>query len=321
VIITKAVGPSELYVPAGKIKTDNDSPVELKKVGDLALPASTTPNPLQAAGRLTVTGAARSPDGTKIVLRTYADAFEWDLANNDVVATLTGGTAPRMTPLADPFGEAISYSNDGKLFLTVSDGGQLSEDEPIQILSYTPAVPAAPTPAAPADTGGGGSWTSRISLQDITYLIAVIGLIGVLLVGAGVIGILRSRKRKAAGTGRSGRGPQGAPEISQDIPPRIGRQPQAYDGWGPASDEYGGPGASPAPASAGRVYGAGGGGVYGGGGAEGAGGGVYGGSGGGGSSGGVYGGGVYGGGGYEDPPRGTYGSRPNGGYPDGGSRC
>jgi hypothetical protein len=316
VIITKSVGPAELFAPAAALKTDNSEPVALRKVGDLTLPATTTPNPLSAPGRTTITGAARSPDGTKIALRTYADAFEWDLAGGDVVATLTGTAAPRVTPLADPFGEAIAYSVDGKQFLTVSDGGQLAEEQEISILSYTPAVPVAAQPSAAAPDTGDTSLLDRISLQDITYLIALVGVIGVLLVGAGVLGIVRSRKPPAAGrAGGSGGGPKGPPEISLDLTPRIGRQPDgAYDGFPPydsADDPYGGPAGSPAPAAApsgGRVYGgsvaappggppAPGGGVYGGGGGRS--------------------GGVYGGGGYrppaDEPPSGS-----GGGYGPGG---
>jgi hypothetical protein len=321
VIITKAFGPAELFVPAAAIKSDNAEPVALKKVGEVTLPATQTPNPLSAAGRSTVTGAARSADGTKITLRTYADAFEWDLAGGDVVATLTGGTAPRVTALADPFGEAIAYSRDGTQFLTVSDAGQLGEEQEISILSYTPAKPVAAVPPSAATDGDGGSWTDRVSLQDITYLIAVVGLIGLLLVGAGIFGIMRSRKRKATG------GPKGPPEISQDVSPRIGRQPQgAYDGfgqYGPPDDGYGGAGGSPAPASAGRVYGGGGGSVaappggrgYGGGGGYGGDGHGSGGAGAGGYGGGpAQGGNVYGGGGR--PSGGVYGG--GGGYPPAG---
>ena len=83
----------------------------LEKAGEFSLPKSTTPNRFAAAGRLTITGAARSPDGKRIAVRTYADAFEWDVQDGDLVKTLTTGT-PRMTPLEDPFGEAIAYSTD-----------------------------------------------------------------------------------------------------------------------------------------------------------------------------------------------------------------
>jgi hypothetical protein len=331
VIITKAVGPAELFVPAGEIKAGNTTPVELEKVGEITLPATTTPNPLSAAGRTTVTGAARSPDGNKIVLRTYADAFEWDLVDGDVVATLTGGAAPRVTALSDPFGEAIAYSSDGSLFLTVSDGGQIGEDEEISILSYPPTEPAADDQPVAGARGGEGSWTDQVSLQDITYLIGLVGLIGVALVGAGVIGILRARKRRSGSSGGGSGGPKGPPEISQDLTPKIGRQQPGYDGWASPHDGYGGSAASPAPASAGRVYGGGsgpggsyGGGVYGGAGS----GGVYGAGGHGAPGGGGYGGAGYGGGG-----GGGYGGGPSeplaeergyydngGGYPDGYGR-
>jgi hypothetical protein len=319
VIITKTGAKAELFVPSAALKADNDVGVPLEKAGEVTLPKTTTPNILGAGGRASVTGAARSPDGTKIVLRTYADAFEWDLVDGDVVKTLTSGAQPRVTGLTDPFGEAISYSPDGKQFLTVSDAGDLDLD--ISILSYQPSVQAQQqevpaTAAAPADKG---SWTDRLSLQDITYLVAVIGLIGALLVGAGIFGILRARRTgvaaKAGGDGE---------------PPKIGRQAvpaaDSWDGADPAfADPYepvGGPGGA-----GGRPGGA----VYGGGAAP---------------AGGVYGakrpgtGGVYGGGqpgpaqgsggygGYEGPPddggrgrgpRGFAGSGYNGsGYPGNG---
>src|SRR3712207_6972861 len=54
--------------------------------------------------------------GGKVVLRTYSDALEWDVSGGDVLAALTG--KPRVTPLPDePFGEAITYSRDGKSLL------------------------------------------------------------------------------------------------------------------------------------------------------------------------------------------------------------
>ena len=54
-----------------------------------------------------------SPDGTRIVLRTYADAFEWDVPDGDIVTAVTTGK-PRVTPLADEFGESIAYTPDGE---------------------------------------------------------------------------------------------------------------------------------------------------------------------------------------------------------------
>ncbi|MDG4823737.1 hypothetical protein O7635_17930 [Asanoa sp. WMMD1127] len=314
-VITKSTGKAELFIPAAAIKNNNQTGVEMKKVGDLTLPKTETPNLLGPAGRLTVTGAGRSPDGSKVVVRTYADAFEWDLADGgDVVAALTGDAAPRITGLSDPFGEAISYTPDGKQFVTVSDGGQLGEDEEIQILSYAPA--AAPPPATEAPAGGaageGGSFLSNLSLKDITTLIAAIGVIGLILVGAGVAGIVVARKKKAAGgdaepvpgAGKARVGRQVAPE--QATWDKDGPGGRVYGGQ-PSGGVYGGQ-----PAGAPGVYGGGGGpsgpggggGVYGGGAPQRSGG-VYGGGGGGGGGGQRGGsGGVYGGGGGGDDGRG-----------------
>ncbi|MEH1028948.1 hypothetical protein V6W11_14505 [Micromonospora profundi] len=324
-IITKVTkGKAEIYTPAAALKTGDTEPVPMRKAGEIALPATETDNPLNTFGRVAITGAARSPDGTKVVLRTYADAFEYDVSGGDIVGAVTTGK-PRVTPLADPFGEAISYSPDGKSFLTVSDGGQFSEDDPVDILAYTPSTStAAPLAAAgAAKPAASQSWFDGLSLDEITYLVGAVGLVGLLLVGAGIFGIVRARRRPlAAGSEKSD--PDGDP-----LDPVPGRG----DGDGrPAGDERrGGVYGGGAPAG-GAVYGAGAarggaapaaGAVYGGGrpaaaenggyGAPRPGGGAAGGGAGGGGAGG---GGVYGGG---RPPGG--GGRPGGGvYGAGGGQ-
>ncbi|GAA4703213.1 hypothetical protein Prum_024680 [Phytohabitans rumicis] len=225
VIITKTAGKAELYSPAAALKKNNETPVALAKVGEVTLPKTETENVFGAPGRLLVTGAARSPDGTKVVLRTYADAFEFDVTGGDIVKAITTGK-PRITPLeTDQFGEAIAYSADGKSFLTVSDLGTLDEDIKNDLLRYTPSV-AAPQATKAASIGGGAngggsdrSWLDDITLQQITYLIGGVGLLGALLVGAGVFGILRARRRPPAA-------PVGAKAGQDDTPsPTVGRQP------------------------------------------------------------------------------------------------
>ncbi|MBF9134846.1 hypothetical protein I0C86_38875, partial [Plantactinospora sp. S1510] len=318
-IITKTTGKAEIFRPSEALKKGNSEGVPLAKAGEITLPKSTTANRFGPAGRLTITGAARSPDGTRIALRTYADAFEWDVKDNDFVKTLTGGT-PRMTPLADPFGEAIAYTADGKTFLTVSDVASIDEETDVTILSYTPAKVVA---AAAAEGGAGGtkkaekSWTDSLTLDDITYLIAAVGVIGAVLVGLGIFGIVRARRRPRE-DGLGAAGPDG-----DDNDPRAGRgavpgddqdaRRSGYDNgdgsnWGPPqAGGYGDGYRSDRPADdyepAGRGRPAGG--VYGG---QPAGGGVYGGqqpAGG---------GGTYGGG----RPSGRPAGRPSGGGGGGG---
>ncbi|MFG1888335.1 hypothetical protein ACGFIR_10760 [Micromonospora sp. NPDC049051] len=247
-IITKVMsGKAQIFTPAEKMKSGDTPAVPMKKVGEISLPKTDTENRLGAPGRVAITGAARSPDGSRVVLRTYADAFEYDVADGNVAAALTGGK-PRVTALADPFGEAISYSPDGKTFLTVSDGGQLDDDAPIDILAYTPSTEG----AKPVDEGGDApkkasqSWVDGLSLSDITYLIAAVGVIGALMVAAGVFGILRARRKPAPARGDGG--PERDDVLADD------RRGPADDGFLPSGDRgrgggvYGG-------APAGGVYG------------------------------------------------------------------
>ncbi|MGN9803616.1 hypothetical protein [Micromonospora sp. L32] len=269
-VITKVPsGKAGIYTPTGKLRNGDTEPVPMKKVGEIALPETTTDNPMNIFGRVSITGAARSPDGSKVVLRTYADAFEYDVTGDDIVAALTTGK-PLVTPLADPFGEAISYTPDGKTFLTVSDAGTLSPDDQIDILAYTPSTTGAEA-LARADglqkPVAEKSWYDSLSLDQITYLIGAIGVLGALLVGAGIVGILRSRRRPApADDSRDGDDPFSSGAI--DRGPDEGFGPGDRDGprggvygGAPAAGVYGGP--APAGGAPGRAPG--GGGVYGGG--------------------------------------------------------
>ncbi|MEV1146568.1 hypothetical protein, partial [Micromonospora sp. NPDC049799] len=243
-IITKVTaGKAEIFAPGGKLRTGDTEPVPMKKVGDVSLPKTDTENRLGALGRTAVTGAARSPDGSRVVLRTYADAFEYDVPDGDVVKALTSAE-PRVTALEDPFGEAISYTPDGKSFLTISDGGQLENEDPIDILAYKPstegAKPVAGSAAGPRSAAG-QSWMDGLTLQDITYLIGAVGVVGALLVGAGVVGILRARRNPPPGRD-SDDGPDD--EAEGFLPPGDRSRAGAYGG-APAGGVYGGPGGAP----------------------------------------------------------------------------
>ncbi|WP_406058840.1 hypothetical protein [Micromonospora sp. NBC_00860] len=306
-IITKVTsGKAEIYTPSAALKTGDTDPVPMRKAGEITLPKTQTENTLNTFGRIAITGASRAPDGSRVVLRTYADAFEFDVSGGDIVGALTSGK-PRVTPLADPFGEAISYTSDGKSFLTVSDAGRFTEDEPLDILSYAPSSSTA-VPLGPEEGGkpaASKSWTDGLSLDDITYLVGAVGLIGLLLVAAGIFGIVRARRRPPTADESDTSDPDGEP-----FGPRAGR---AVDGF-PADDDFrGGVYGGGAPAG-GAVYGGGagrggpapaGGAVYGGGGRPASGGGGYGAARPDGGGAGVYGGGR--------PPAGGAGRPPAGG--------
>ncbi|MEU5784211.1 hypothetical protein [Micromonospora lupini] len=341
-IITKvSSGNSEIFTPTAKLKSGDTAPVPMKKVGEIKLPKTTTENPLSVYGRSAVTGAARSPDGSRVVIRTYADAFEYDVTGGDIVGALTTGK-PRVTPLADPFGEAISYTSDGKTFVTVSDGGQLTADEPVDILSYTPStsVAAAVAPPGGAKPAAGKSWVDGLSFDDITYLVGAVGVLGLLLVGAGIFGILRARRRPPSAEPADGSGSDVDPDdrrgaLADGGAPGAGGRPApgVYGGAAAGGGVYGaGPGRGGAAPAGGAVYGGGArppggeGGGYGPGrpggrgGAAPAGGGVYGGAGGGGRPAGAGGGGRPTGGGSGGRPAGGGGRSGNGVYGGGGGQ-
>lgn len=342
IIITKAMGKAEVFTAAAPLPVNNDEPVPLRSAGEITLPRTSTDNPLQGVGRLTVTGAARSPDGKRVVLRTYADAFEYDVPGGDIVKALTT-SKPRITPLGDPFGEAITYTPDGSSFLTVSDAGDLGPDVDIAILAYTPSkkgpdqLPAGATAAA--KSGATKSWADRLTLDSIIYLIVAVGILGVAMAGMGIYGIVRARRRAADGDVDShserrrvgaggGYGPNSAPQDLPNRPPRRGygegpaggggvygaskpgapRGGGVYGGAPIGGNTYGRPaggGGYPAPGSYGRPAGGGG----------------YGGarSGEGGSRAGGHGGGPSGGGHGGAPSGGVYGGGRSGGrdvHPD-----
>jgi hypothetical protein len=259
IIVTKQIGTAELYVPAGELQPGNppENAVPLEKVGEFSPPETGTPHvTLPAVAGQVITGAASSPDGSRVVLRTYTDALEFDVTEGDVVAAVTTGE-PRVTPLPEePLGEAITYSPDGERFLTVSEVPQDAADFSPVILAYTPAQPAAdpqPTGTPPAGSGNSGG---SFEVQDIVNLIAAIGVIGLIMLGVGVFGIVRARRQAAALVGKGG-DPDGGEELPATGRARLshGAPWEANPAANPAANQGGGVYTSGAAHQAGAEYG------------------------------------------------------------------
>ena len=83
----------------------------LAAVGRAALP-----------GVLPATGGAVSPDGSRLVLRTYATAYEWPVAPGQSLAAALAGRPRRLVLPSVPQGEAIAYRADGRALLFTSEG-------------------------------------------------------------------------------------------------------------------------------------------------------------------------------------------------------
>lgn len=205
VIVTKDPA-GEVYVPAEPLRADNATGVPLRQVGTFRPQATGTSNPLSFIGAGLVTGGAVSPDGTRAVVRTMADAYEFDVTGGDVAAAITTGT-PRVSALPDePQGESVSYTLDGRSFVTASD-----QPGATAILRYTPKTAAPATSAAPAPPTpktNQQSLLSTLSLRDLTWIVSGVGAVGVLMVIVGVVGVRRSRAvRRAAMHRPEGSGP------------------------------------------------------------------------------------------------------------------
>jgi hypothetical protein len=269
-IVTKEIGaPAGVYKPTAALKKNNNTPVALERVGEIKLSATETAgNPIARIGNKTITGGAVTQDVTKVVLRTYTDAVEWDVTGGDVIAALK--KEPRTTGLPnEPLGEAIAYSSDGKLFFTVSDMSGVKETAN-HIREYTPATTVAVKSTKSADADGGSSWISDLGIDGITYIVGGVGVLGLILVGAGVFGIMRFRKSPQGRAGddddlMSGGPHKGDPETELIGVGGVPQRGANYGGGGGGGRSGGGPvyGAQSGGAGAGGpqrgngVYGAG----------------------------------------------------------------
>jgi hypothetical protein len=111
-----------------------------------ALGAGVT-NVLQRVGHVPVpevTAGDVSPDGTRVVLRDYTAAYEWDVQGDDLAGALRRD--PERIPLpSQPQGEGISYSRDGSALLISSEGLQ----QPVyELRRTTPSASVSPQPFA-----------------------------------------------------------------------------------------------------------------------------------------------------------------------------
>lgn len=198
VIITKAVGTAELYRPTDMVANNPpEQAVPLEKVGEFTPPETDTPHDLfpAAVAQRVITGGANSPDGSRVVLRSYTDAFEFDVADGDVIGAITEGE-PRITPLpGEPQGEAITYSSDGEHFLTVSEIPAEQQAYTPVILRYTPTEPAPPAAEEPAEEPAASEGGSALSLNRIMLLVGLVGVLGLIMAAVGVFGIVRARRK------------------------------------------------------------------------------------------------------------------------------
>lgn len=162
-VVTKdPLGSSGVYTSTGTPSATKATP--LRKVASLRFSPTGTPGgPVGAIGQLMVTGGAVSPDGTRVVLRTYTDAYLWRAEDGDVAKALAG--TPTRVPLPPTAqGEAITFTPDGRGLLTSTEGrpaavhllplGELAAPATSGHPAAAPAKPAGKTTSSGYDTFG-----------------------------------------------------------------------------------------------------------------------------------------------------------------------
>lgn len=192
IVVTKDASVGMVFKPAGKL--ENEETTELEAAGEFTFEQTGTEGgPVGPPGQLVATGGAVSADGTKAVIRSYTDAYEWDVADGDVAAAVGGDTAPQRTALPnEPQGEAITFGADGKYVTgTESDG-----EDGATLYTYTPTVPAAPEDEATDADDSGGLFSDLTLDQTILLAGGSVGALGLILAVVGVIVIMKARKRR-----------------------------------------------------------------------------------------------------------------------------
>lgn len=102
------------------------------------------------------TGGDISPDGRKVVIRTYLAAYEWALSG-DMAAALTGPAASTALGVSEQ-GEAIAYVDGGRSLVTTAEGPDSAVRTFASLVGAAPessGTTATATPAVPASADGG----------------------------------------------------------------------------------------------------------------------------------------------------------------------
>jgi hypothetical protein len=177
-IVTKSpTGTATVYSAGTLLRTDERS--RLRAVALVHLKSLIGRNPGPAA--VLVTGGAVSPDGSHVVLRTYSEAWEWDITDGNIADAFRA--LPRKVTLpVTRQGEAITYASDGSGFLVA--GEQLAPIYRVSIDRPRYAPTGAPTTDSTPIASDG---TSRVRT------VIAVGAIGCLLLLVGAVVVERRR--------------------------------------------------------------------------------------------------------------------------------
>ena len=158
-LVTKEPLGARVYTPARTPAADRSTPLRL--VVRLPFPPTGTPGgPVGAVSQVLVTGGAVAAGGTRLVLRTYTDAYLWSAPDGDLAAALRSGRPDRIALPATAQGEAIAFSADGRTLLTSTEGLPAAVHA-VPLDDADGAASGSPGPTQPGPTQPGPTPTGR----------------------------------------------------------------------------------------------------------------------------------------------------------------
>jgi hypothetical protein len=154
-LVTKSVfGQSQVFqAPA----SPNPGAVQtMRQVASISFGLTGMPGGPNLVGQLTATGASMSADGSRLVIRTYTDAYFWPVAGGDVAAALRA-TPTRLALPQQPLGEGIAFR--GNNILIDSEGvGSTVYELPVPALGQPRS--ASSSESAPRSSGKASTTSS-----------------------------------------------------------------------------------------------------------------------------------------------------------------
>lgn len=120
-VVTKNPAGSTVFAAPARLREGVVNPlVQVGAISFFGLPSSAGGLKEQVS-RLLATGGAISPDGRRLVVRTYTDAYVWSLPGGNLPAGLKATPRHLGLPKSEQ-GEAIAFTRDGAALLTSSEG-------------------------------------------------------------------------------------------------------------------------------------------------------------------------------------------------------
>lgn len=176
-VVTKGVFGQAVYAAPQPLAAGT-----LRKVADVTTGSTGTPGGPVAGvvSQRLVTGGAVSPDGRHVVLRTYTDAYVYDVPGDDLVKAFDDDPTVIALPSSRQ-GEAITWTPDGRQLVVTGEGSRVAVSRIALPRSVAPATPAGPGPGPVADPKPGAEGPNSALL--LAGGAAIVGLLALSLLG------------------------------------------------------------------------------------------------------------------------------------------